>query len=228
MSWRRSSWIASLAIFAGASLAAASIHFSNGPEPSHTGASMHGAVAGEPSCTACHQTYDLDGNRLPNFNLPGGGVDILDMPPYWTPGRTYTLRVRLWSDSTVVFASRRWGFQITAFDATTGEGVGAFSTRTPDSLQVIPGTQAPWTSRTYVEHRLADIHQGESGPVEWSFDWTAPPDSMGQLAFAVAGNAANGNGDPSGDFIYTREIAVADTTTPARMASWGALKKRWR
>src|ERR1041385_7098079 len=38
--------------------------------------------------------------------------------------------------------------------------------------------------------------------------WKAPSQTVGRVTFYAAGNAANGNGDPSGDFIYTTSVSL--------------------
>jgi hypothetical protein len=119
--------------------------------------------------------------------------------------------VRLRSDSTLAIAERRWGFQLTAIREQDGEGCGTFSLPSPDSLQITAGSGA-YASRRYVEHQDGVVHTGEPGPRFWSFTWQAPASLEGPVRFYAAGNAANGNFDPSGDFIYTTTVRVEDAT----------------
>jgi hypothetical protein len=42
----------------------------------------------------------------------------------------------------------------------------------------------------------------------FQFTYRAPTDGIGSIRFNVAGNAANGNGTPTGDFIYAAESVV--------------------
>ena len=110
----------------------------------------------------------------------------------------------------------------------TGAGAGSFSVADTTVLHVKAAIHPQLAGRWYVEHGLFGLHEGELGPVEWSFDWTAPSEPMGTIHFYVAGNAANGSEEPSGDYIYTSSAAILDTTTGARTVSWGALKSRRR
>lgn len=151
----------------------------------------------------------------------------------YAPGITYRLRVRLASDSTARFPDRRWGFQLTAVRAADGLGAGTFAVRGAqgpgDSLQVVPGDPArSWPTRQYVEHLWDGIQAGADGPVEWSFEWTAPAVGAGTVLFYAAGNAANGSEEPGGDWIYTTADSMRDTTTAAAPRSWGAIKALWR
>ena len=221
--------LAALALSGAASLATGGARFSNGPEPSHTGAPAVGAHPAEPVCTQCHTA----GTSGPNLNAAGGAVEILDLPDMYAPGITYRLRVRLASDSTARFPDRRWGFQLTAVNAADGTGAGTFTVRGAqsggDTLQVMDADPVDgWPTRRYVEHLWDGVHDGATGPVEWSFDWTAPAQGLGTVLFYAAGNATNGSYEPGGDWIYTTADSMRDTTTAVVAKSWGALKARWR
>lgn len=218
-----------LVLAGGVTAAVATSNFSSGPYPAKTGAPAVGSVPGEDNCSQCHLVFDGDGNQVNNLNDPGGYVRILDLPETYSPGNTYTLRVQLWSDSTVSAPMRRWGFQLTAVKASDGSGAGTFVLPNADSLQIVDAfTGSAWEGRQYVEHQYNGIQEGASGPVEWSFQWQAPPTPAGAVYFYVAGNAANGSFDPGGDWIYLGGDTLADTTTAVRSTSWGGLKKLWR
>jgi hypothetical protein len=218
-----------LILAGGVSAAVATSNFSSGPYPSKTGAPAVGPVSGEDNCSQCHLVFDGDGNQVNNLNDAGGYVRILDLPETYSPGNTYTLRVQLWSDSTVSAPMRRWGFQLTAVKASDGSGAGTFVLPNPDSLQIVNAfTGTPWEGRQYVEHQYGGIQEGASGPVEWSFQWQAPSTPSGAVYFYVAGNAANGSYDPGGDWIYTAGDTLSDTTTAVRSTSWGGLKQLWK
>lgn len=212
-------------VFACTAVAFAATHYSGGPLPGKTGAPATPGHAEEANCTECHITVDENAQPLPNLNVVGGHVSVLDLPAYYVPGRTYTLRVELASDSTAATTNPRWGFQLTALDAATGATAGTFAVRDPDSMQVVHIGSGPWADRWYVEHNVLGNHDGDHGPVTWSFDWTAPAAPAGTVTFHVAGNAANGSEEPSGDWVYTASAAVLDTTTGVRQVTWGALKR---
>ena len=55
-----------------------------------------------------------------------------------------------------------------------------------------------------MKHTSTGTYNGTSnGPVTWQFDWTVPDPAVGTITFYAAGNAANGNGSTSGDYIYS-------------------------
>jgi hypothetical protein len=73
------------------------------------------------------------------------------------------------------------------------------------------GTKLVIGSPGGIEHSFA---KSGSGTGAFSFDWTSPSSSsVGNVRFNVAGNAANGNGAVSGDFIYSTETTVSAATT---------------
>ena len=209
-------WIIRAAILAvpitGASLA---IAFSDGPPASHTGAPAVGGVGAEQVCTACHATFPL--------NAVGATLEILDVPEFYLPDTVYTLRVRL---SSTFAGGRRWGFQITAVRATTGQGVGTFDITGFSGIRILSGAGV-FASRRYVEHNANGTFPNVAGPVEWTFRWRAPATNVGRIFFFAAGNAANNSGTNNGDHIYTKR----DTTdihplldAPAPIAGVAALE----
>ena len=214
-------------LIGGAAVARASPAFHSGPLPSRTGAPAIGGKPAEGLCTGCHYRYDNIGSLLPNLNLPGGGVEVVGLPAEYEAGASYPIRVRAWSDSTTNLPNRKWGFELTAVRADNGEGAGMFVVPYPDTLQLKAGGGS-FASRLYVEHTDNGNRDGLVGPVEWAFTWIAPDPPAGTVKLFVAGNAANGDLGPDGDFIYTNSATVIDHTTPALRATWGDLKRRYR
>ncbi len=193
--------------------------FSSGPPASYTGALSVAGVPGEPNCTLCHS-----GNPL---NAATGAVRILNVPKPYLPGGVYTLTVELSSDRTAGPPGRKWGFEITAVRADNGQGTGTFAVVDPDT-RVVTGASV-WASRTYVEHISTGTRTGQVSPVQWQLQWTAPDQPAPyQVYFFAAGNAANGNGFTTGDFIYTTAETTTVDVTPIAPATWGQVKSRYR
>lgn len=214
--------VLALAAGVGSVVARPMYHF--GPDPSYTGAPGVAGVPDEHTCATCH--YVLDQN---NLNAGNGRVRILDLPASYAPGQTYTIRVELDCDSTRAVTSRQWGFEMTAYRASDGQGVGTWSISSTDTFQIVTAFPTdPWASRTYVEHREAGTQQGADGPVTWAVQWQAPAVPSGTIYFAAAGNATNGNFDTDGDWVFTTLDSIADLTTPTRPVSWGGLKAQYR
>ena len=162
--------------------------FSSGPPLAHTG------DFGQPSCntSGCHQ-----GNPL---NATGGSLTITGVPAEYSPGATYPITVTI--DRTNM---RQWGFELSARVATGGAQAG--------NLVVTNGNLTQVNSEAgiqYITHTFNGSYPDDAGPKSWTFNWVAPATAVGAIRFSCAGNAANRNGQFTGDFIYT----TSATTNP--------------
>ena len=159
--------------------------FKEGPPPGHTGG------FGEPTCRQCHSDGGL--------NEPGGDLSIAAAPTTYEPGRTYQLEVMLRRAGML-----RAGFQLAARFADDGAPAGVL---TPVDAR----TRVIWDTLTrvgYIEHTAAGTAlAGDAG--RWLVRWTAPSTARAAVSFNVAGNAANDDDSPLGDFIYTAALRVA-------------------
>jgi len=183
-----------LAFLGTANNAAAS---ASGPSPSHTNAPL------EDNCTACHTTFPV--------NSGGGSVQISGVPVNYFSGQQLPITVTT-SDADAVI----YGFQLTALDS-NGLTVGTFTlpTQNPPTMQAVDNIVGGNT-RLYVEHTVDGLFtNGLFGSNSWTFTWTAPLASAGPVIFYAAGNAANSDGTPTGDHIYT----TSAPSSPATAAS---------
>lgn len=148
--------------------------------------------AGLETCTSCHA-----GN---NLNESGGDIIVTGLPVNgYTPGTTYTFSIAI---SHANADRTRWGFEIAAMNA-LAMPIGTFSSANPKAA-VIPLTgelghkEAPFTSPQGF-YTFADLK------------WTAPSNpgnNEKMITFYVAANAANGDLNDAGDFIYTKNIQI--------------------
>ena len=171
----------------------------SGPQPQRTGA------PGEQTCATsdCHSSNPL--------NTGSGSVSISGVPDNYTPGQNYTITVTVGT-----FAGRiRFGFESTVLDD-QGRLAGTI-TVTDTSRTFLQSGSVGGNLRRYINHSQNGIGQSS-----WSFRWTAPATAVGRITFYAAGNAANGNGDDSGDFIYTTSKATQPMTAPAAVATVSA------
>ena len=161
-----------------------------GPSPSFTNA------PGENNCTACHTTNPV--------NSGDGRVQILGLPTAYAPGQQIDVTVRINKDDAVIY-----GFQLTAIDG-AGNTVGTFTLPQEGvaRMQIIPNNLGD-NSRQYVEHTIDGLTGTSFGFNTWTFTWTAPAQSGGPVSFFAAGNAANGDGSPSEDYIYTASAVIS-------------------
>ncbi|MFP6563065.1 MAG: PEP-CTERM sorting domain-containing protein, partial [Myxococcota bacterium] len=63
------------------------------------------------------------------------------------------------------------------------------------------------------------------GDPGWVLNWTAPSDSVDSVTFFATFNAANGNGNASGDSIFAKTVTVPEPGTAAGLlVALGALR----
>jgi hypothetical protein len=181
---RNVAWIGILTLAIATSQAFA---FSSGP-PDH----MAGNPPAFTSCQQCHGTAVGDGM-----------LALLDLPASYEEGVAYDLRVELQDPGQM-----RWGFELTVLDDVMNEQAGTLEITDAVNTQL---SDNPSPDADFVKHTGTGTFAGTpDGPVTWDFRWVAPAGDA-DLTFYVAGNAANNNGNTSGDFIYliTAELSAS-------------------
>ncbi len=171
---------------------------SRGPLPKMTGG------FGEETCTSCHQNYPLNAGRL-----RGGVFQITGVPKTFVAGETYPLTIVIGQPG-----QSRWGFQLSARFADSGKQAGQL-VAADEMTRVIESD-----GLQYIEQTTAGTRAGiTDGTVEFHLNWIAPDPAGGQVIFNAAGNAANSNNNPAGDFIYTAGDWSGAAAAGSRMAS---------
>jgi uncharacterized protein (TIGR03437 family) len=187
--------------------------YSAGPDPGKAG------VPGESTCveSGCHVGTALNG---------GGGSVKVTFPA----GLSYVPGVKQHLVVTVADPTQRfWGFELTARQSTDSKSqAGSFASTDGFTAVVcasVAGLLNPtqWTfidfpqkqncpdSRplAYIEHTSAGSIRLKTGSQTFEFDWTPPASDVGNIVIYVAGNAANGDGNNTGDHIYTANYTLA-------------------
>lgn len=189
----------------------------SGPDPGKSG------VPGESTCNEaqCHVGTGL--------NAGGGSVKVT-----FPSGTTYVPGVKQHLVVTISDPAQRvWGFQLTARQASNTKTMAGTFASTDRFTAVVCGssptdvfetfldfggpTQVCPAAKpyTYIEHTLAGASRVVSGSETYEFDWMPPATDVGPITIYVAGNAANGNGNETGDHIYTAKYPL----TPAAAGS---------
>ncbi len=157
-----------------------------------------GPFPAESVCSECHSGAGL--NRGP------GSVDFSVQP--YTPGQAQMITVTV-SDPNQM----RWGFQLTARPASNFTAQAGSFRAADGNAQVIcdNDTPAPCPAGMlqFATHTLNGTRRGTRNGASFTVEWTAPSSDIGEIVFAAAGNAANGNDQESGDNIYTKQIRVS-------------------
>lgn len=117
----------------------------------------------------------------------------------YSPGQTYNFFV-IGTDAT----ASRYGFEATAEDA-SGNKVGTFEPGILGMTEIINDGKA-------ITHNAAGSFPLTDSGTIWMFTWVAPPQTVGEIGFYAAINAANGNGQNSGDQIYLTQFMSSPAT----------------
>ncbi|HEX5001824.1 MAG TPA: choice-of-anchor V domain-containing protein [Bacteroidia bacterium] len=161
-------------------------------------------VTGSPGETTCNTSSCHVGNPV---NSANGSIEIVapTMTNWqYTPGQVYPISVTVSQTGRSLFGL---GFESLQSSGANG-GALTISNATQTQLKnaVIGGNL-----RTSVVHKL---NGGASANTHtFTFNWTAPASTVGNVTFYAAGNAANGNGSESGDYIYTVNQLVVPVTS---------------
>ena len=184
---------------------------SNGPEPRRTGAPGDNGVSAPfgPTCASCHS-----GN-------PGTGAVQISAAEgtTYTPGQKQRMTVMI----NATPAARVYGFQATArLLSNLSNGQAGTLQPSNNETQVVceDDRRAPCRDTApvqFIEHNAAKSTN------TFEFDWTPPSDAnAGDVRFYVAANAANGNGQDTGDRIFTANITLSAKAAQTSRAVNGA------
>ena len=160
----------------------------NGKENGSPGGKTNSPVDVE-NCTDCHNGSINTG--------PGNILISSDIPTLgYVPGETYSITTNITESGCNTF-----GFELTA------EGGTGFSPKIGDWTVTNSSTTKKVNLDGAVTHKSAGI-SGFNNKT-WSVNWTAPVQvGEGTINFYAAGIAANGNGNNSGDNVYTTQYTV--------------------
>ncbi len=157
-------------------------------------------------CTSCHITNSL--------NQFGGSVQINGLPEgNYNIATTYNFSLSIFHSAA---DRKRWGFAITAVN-NVGENVGTFSTTNPNA-QVGPKE---------LTHKSVPYLSLSSSFTYTNLTWLSPSTqntANSDITFFIACNAANGDGDNTGDFIYSKVLKAKFTTVPATLINVDVIK----
>ena len=148
------------------------------------------------SCTECHTGTAIQVEWI-STNIPETG---------WTPGETYNITLNAAHET-----AKKIGFELTAENSSEKTGVFKISdaSRMRFSIQ----------DKAITHKDVGNVPT--NGENAWEMQWTAPAENKGDITFYAAINAANGNGNTSGDTIFTSSLLVAqDPSTTTNVAAF--------
>ena len=159
------------------------------------------------NCTGCHGGFAL--------NNAGGSVQVTGLPTTVTAGLGYTFSL---TTSHINSDRGKWGFSIVAKNS-AGQNIGTFSS---NNLNAAPNTN----DINELSHSNAVSAAATNTFTYNNLVWTAPATlgpNDGQVTFYYTGNAADGNGNSAGDYIYTGSQTSA-AVLPVTLSSFDIQK----
>lgn len=152
--------------------------------------SMTGANG--PTCQACHSSFGL--------NSGGGSVTINGLPAQYTPGQAYPFSITITHGAA---DRKRWGFSIEARDA-DGNNIGTFTSTNPNAALNVNGSELSHLNAVTTSVSSSFTYNN----LKWTAPSQAPTSGDKSVTFYVAANAANGNGNTIGDYIYSNSVNI--------------------
>ncbi|TNE80081.1 MAG: T9SS type A sorting domain-containing protein [Bacteroidetes bacterium] len=146
------------------------------------------------SCTSCHGGPATASSGWINTTVPAGGYE---------PGQTYTITAKVKKSGISKF-----GFQLAVQNA-AGNALGTLVNTNNATTQLVGQGK-------YATHRLQSTSGTDSAT--WSVDWVAPAAGTGNVTIYLAGNAANGNNQSTGDQIFTELMTISEALLSAKGA----------
>ncbi len=168
----------------------------SGPSPTFTGA------PGEGNCTACHTDFPV--------NSGGGNVMITGLPTNYLPNQVIPVTVTVnHFDATI------YGFELTAVDE-QGRNAGTLLNNTGQSsqMQIMEGF-VDIHVRNYIMHTSSGVLPTQFHTKSWTFNWRAPATRVGRISLYAAGNGANSDSSPNGDYVYTNSASTHSNSAPS-------------
>jgi hypothetical protein len=160
-----------------------------GPDPA-----VNGILGSGQTCamSGCHSQFPV--------NVSGGSVTIGGLPGSgWVAGQTYPLTVTVQRTGQRVF-----GFQLSAVADVTGQQAGTLA-GSNQAVKLVCGQGSRQVGCNTAGAVQFAEHSNATAQGTFQVNWTAPSSAdAGVVRFNVAGNAANGDLNNQGDFIYTR------------------------
>jgi hypothetical protein len=142
---------------------------------------------GNATCTQCHTGAATAVPGWITTDIPAEG---------YTSGETYTITVSGTHPGVVKF-----GFELTV-ENSEGDKAGTLQISEPARTKLVNASKA-------VTHTAAgNVPSGNNNT--WTVNWVAPSGVEGPVGIYAAFNAANGNGNTSGDVIYTSQLFVSE------------------
>lgn len=196
-------YIITLAVLIVCSYITLSSFKTTGAHQESTGAPGEGTCAN--STTGCHSSASVTNDNTNIVNT----LSFSAADSSYVPGQTYSITVQAKKTGIT-----KMGFEIVALTKTGNNNAGTWVITSAASTQIINGTSSGLAGRRYITHKSAGTTTPyvTSGLGKWTFSWTAPSTSQGDITFYYATNCTNNNGANTGDQLFLSSFTIHPNT----------------
>jgi len=138
---------------------------------------------GEGTCQDCHDEYQL--------NYGDGYAKMEDLPSGYEPGRSYDLKVVVYSPDRT-----RFGFELTTVATEAGSAAGSFACIDAIGTCVEAGGK-------YIKTTKGCLDVGSGDMATWTVRWNSPSKAESDVTFYLVGMGSDADNDEDGDLTYT-------------------------
>lgn len=160
----------------------------------------HSGAPGEVNCAGCHSGVVNSGSGNVNY-LIGSGNN------FYSPNEILTLILSIEENNL-----NQFGFQTVSLRSSNNSNSGNFIITDEEETRLIEDDHNG-TDRLYVGHTVCGADTDTPGYKEWSFQWQAPNQDIGDIQFYLSAIATNHNHSTSGDNTYTQVITLSYNET---------------
>lgn len=156
--------------------------------------------------SGCHSDNPVQsGSQVISLTI---GPDAANQNPLssftYVPGTTYTMVFDILSST-----GGSYGFQMIGLDNTNAQAGNFAVTNAANTSLLTLGS----SGKSYIGHKAASTVK------TWTFNWTAPSSNVGDISFYAIANVANGNGNRTGDNIYTSTLVLSPASSTGFQSS---------
>ena len=155
----------------------------------------HSGAPGEVSCTGCHSGSANTGSGTTNYQIGNGTTSYF-------PNEFYKIVFSIREENV-----NQFGFQTVALKESNNSNAGTFTLTDSENTRLIEDDHNG-SDRIYVGHTVCGADAEPPGFRQWSFNWQAPAEDVGDINFYLSALTANHNHSASGDQTYTQIITL--------------------
>ena len=159
----------------------------------------HSGAPGEVNCTGCHPGSVNTGPGDVEYQIGSGSS-------FYSPGEILTIVLSMEEGNL-----NQFGFQTVTLRSSNNANAGTFSLTDPVETRLIEDDHNG-SDRIYVGHTVCGADTDTQGSKQWSFQWQAPSQDIGDIQFYLSAIATNHNHSSNGDHTYTQVVTLSANT----------------